>query len=523
VVGEGSDDPEGHGVRRILLVAAAVLALLVVAAPAASAHPLGNFTVNRYSGLLLSPGHIQVTYVLDMAEIPTYQESSGIDTNGDGIPVESERLAWAEREAAAILGRITLTAGGSPVRLAVRSSYMTFREGQGNLPTLYFRAVFAGGMPSSGALRFADANYADRIGWAEVTATSVDGVAVAGSTVPSRTISDELTAYPRAALSSPLAVTSASLSFAPGLSNGGGAPPVTSGGTSGSPATSGGAFAALVNWKLTPLVLLLSLGLAFAFGALHALGPGHGKTITAAYLVGKGARMRQAVAAGVAVAFMHTASVLGLGLVALVLFESFPAELVYPWLGLVTGLVAFCLGTAMLVVRVRARRRGLDPWRGQGHAHPHAPVDAPARELALVGAPAAHSRDAGMAARSHAADHRHDDDEHGLDPATERVISRKGIAALAVSGGLLPSPTALVVLTAAAAYHRVGYGLGLIVAFSLGLATALIAVALVALRARAIVSRQLGSKVAGIVPIASAAVIVGFGLFFVARGLAQVA
>jgi nickel/cobalt transporter (NicO) family protein len=518
-------------VKRIVLVAAAVLALLVVAAPAASAHPLGNFTVNRYSGLLLSPGHIQVTYVLDMAEIPTYQETSRIDTNGDGVPVESERLTWAEREAAAILGRITLTASGSPVRLAVRSSYMTFREGQGNLPTLYLRAVFAGDLPSSGALRFADANYADRIGWAEVTAASVDGVAIAGSTVPRRTISDELTAYPRAALSSPLAVTSASLSFEPGQSSGGGAAPITSGGTSGSPATSGGAFAALVNWKLTPLVLLLSLGLAFAFGALHALGPGHGKTITAAYLVGKGARMRQAVAAGVAVAFMHTASVLGLGLVALVLFESFPAERVYPWLGLVTGLVAAGLGTGMLVVRVRARRRGLDPWQGHDHAHPHAPAHAPARELALVGASAAPSRDAGMGGGSHAAEHRHDDgeDQHGHghghehEPAAERVISRKGIAALAVSGGLLPSPTALVVLTAAAAYHRVGYGLGLIVAFSLGLATALIAVALLALRARAMVSRQLGSRVAGILPIASAAVIVGFGLFFVVKGLAQVA
>jgi nickel/cobalt transporter (NicO) family protein len=517
-------------VKRIVLVAAAVLALLVVAAPAASAHPLGNFTVNRYSGLLLSPGHIQVTYVLDMAEIPTYQETSRIDTNGDGIPVEAERLAWAKGEAGTVLEGLTLTAaGGIRIRLSVQSSYMTFREGQGKLPTLYFRAVFVGALPSSGPLQLQDSNYRDRIGWKEITAASIDGVAISGSSVPVRTISGELTAYPKNLLSSPLDVTSATLSFAPGHATGTGAAPGSSDSVSGSPVASGGAFAALVNWKLTPLVLLLSLGLAFAFGALHALGPGHGKTITAAYLVGKGARMRQAVAAGVAVAFMHTASVLGLGLVALVLFESFPAERVYPWLGLVTGLVAACLGTGMLVVRVRARRRGLDPWQGHGHAHPHAPAHAPARELALVGASAATSRDAGMGGGSHAAEHRHDDGEdrhghgHEQEPAAERVISRKGIAALAVSGGLLPSPTALVVLTAAAAYHRVGYGLGLIVAFSLGLATALIGVALLALRARALVSRQLGSKVAGILPIASAAVIVGFGLFFVAKGLAQVA
>ena len=186
--------------------------------------------------------------------------------------------------------------------------------------------------------------------------------------------------------------------------------------------------------------------------------------------------------AGVAVSFMHTFSVLALGLVALVLFHSFPADRVYPWLGLLTGLVALSLGTALMVARVRARRRGLDPWHG-----PH-----------------------------------HDERGHDHDRATSRAISRKGLAALAVSGGVLPSPTALVVLTGAIAYHRVGYGLGLIVAFSCGLAAALILVAILALRARSIVSRKLGSRAGGLLPILSAAVIVGFGLFFLARGVAQV-
>ena len=163
------------------------------------------------------------------------------------------------------------------------------------------------------------------------------------------------------------------------------------------PIASGGAFAALVRWRLTPLLLLASLMLAFLFGAVHALGPGHGKTITAAYLVGSGARVGQAVAVGASVALMHTASVLSLGLVLFVLARSFPAEQVYPWLTMVMGLVALGLGTGLFVARLRAGRAGLDLWHGHEHDH-----------------------------RPDVYDHPH---------------PRHWFAALAVAGGILPSPT----------------------------------------------------------------------------------
>jgi len=511
----------------------------LIAAPAASAHPLGNFTVNRYSGLLLSPGRVRLTYVLDMAEIPTFQETPNIDTNGDGTVTGAERRAWADRTAPAMLQGLTLTVGGRPVALRIDSDSMRFRPGQGGLPILYFKALFTGPLASSGSLSYRDRNYADRIGWKEITAASLDGVAIVGSNVPARSVSRELTAYPVSLLSSPLKVGEASLSFRPGAGTGVASSDRSPRTVGGAPVASGGSFAALVNWRLTPVVLGLSLLLAFAFGALHALGPGHGKTITAAYLVGQEAKACQAVVAGVAVSFMHTLSVLTLGLVALVLFHSFPAERVYPWLGLLTGLVALGLGTTLLVVRVRARRRGLDPWHG--HAHPEVRefrVAAPHRELAMVGASAGPGHDhafgeagldhdhdgdgSGLAAgHDQAHPHHHErDHEHGSRP---RAISRRGLAALAVSGGILPSPTALVVLTGAIAYHRLGYGLSLIVAFSLGLASALIAIAILALRARSLVSRKLGSRMGGLLPIASAAVIMGFGLFFLARGVGQIA
>jgi nickel/cobalt transporter (NicO) family protein len=466
-------------------------AMALIGGPVATAHPLGNFTINRYSGLVVSTGNIEVRYVLDLAEIPTFQETPAIDTDGDGTVDPAERRAWSDRKAGQILANLALAVDGVPVALRVVSDSMRLRPGQAGLPTLYFAATFRGALGGrSGQVRYSDANFPGRIGWREVTASSSEGVALANSTVPASSVSRGLLAYPKDLLSSPPDVASATFAFHPGRPTAGSA---GSGGETviGSPVASGGSFAGLVNRRLTPLVLALSLLLAFGFGAVHALGPGHGKTITAAYLVGQGARAGQAAAVGVAVALMHTASVLALGLVLFVLARSFPADRVYPWLTLGTGLVALGLGAGLLVVRVRARRKGSDPW----HGHSHPPGD-----------------------RRHG--HSHDPDEPHAGSGV-RPISGRGLVALALAGGILPSPTAFVVLTGAVVAHRVGYGLALIFAFSLGLAASLVVVGLLALRARAVMSSRLTGRWMGLVPILSALVIVGFGLFFATRGLAQ--
>jgi len=499
---------------------------LLGAAPA-WAHPLGNFTLNRYSGIELSPRTVRVHYVLDMAEIPTYQEQPTIDANGDGTVTTAERQAWADAKAPEILAHIALSVGGRSVGLRVIGAAMRFRPGQGGLPILRFAADFTGALPRTGSLSYRDSNYADHIGWQEITASSANGVAIARVSVPANSVSNELLAYPVDLLSSPLKVHTATLSFRPGVSTVGGNAGSTGKTVSGAPAASGGSFARLVQWKLTPLVLVVSLLLAFAFGGIHALGPGHGKTIMAAYLVGRGAKRRQVAAVGLAVSLMHTASVLILGVVALVLFREFPTERVYPYLGLATGLVVVGLGTALLITRVRARRRSVDPWHG--HSHPHVPE----RELVTVGAASAAS------VHEHASIHEHHEEEHlhsdertghghGHDHGhgqvqvpLDRPLSSRGLAALAVSGGLLPSPTALVVLTSAVSFHRLGYGLGLIAAFSVGLATALILVGSVAIRARSLMSKRLGGTVAGVLPLISAAIILSVGAFVTLRAVFQ--
>src|SRR5205823_5647310 len=189
-------------------------------------------------------------------------------------------------------------------------------------------------------------NFGDRIGWREITALGANGAVVTHSTAPSRSVSDTLLRYPTALLSKPLRVTSATVGFEPGAS--GAAPSLASG--AAAPGSrilvSGGAFAKLATWtRLSFPVAVLAFLLAMAFGATHALLPGHGKTIMAGYLVGAGGRRIQAVQVGVAVAVMHTASVVGIGLIVLYLTR-FASEQLYPWITVGSGLLVGAMGLA---------------------------------------------------------------------------------------------------------------------------------------------------------------------------------
>ena len=239
-------------------------------------------------------------------------------------------------------------------------------------------------------------------------------------------------------------------------------------------------------------LILLGMVLAVAFGAWHALLPGHGKTLMAAYMVGSKARKRQAISVGTAVAVMHTASVLALGLLVLSLERTFRPESLYPWLGLVSGLVALALGVYLLISR-------LSVWGSKGHDH---------------------------------ADHDHDHDheqahDHGLGRHSHALpegapLSPRGLIALALAGGILPAPSALLVMLGAINAHRVGYGLALVLAFSIGLATALIVIGMGALKARDLMQQRLSSTMGRLVPVLSAVAIVAVGVFLTARGISQI-
>jgi nickel/cobalt transporter (NicO) family protein len=188
-----------------LLVALLVL-LGALALPAmASAHPLGNFTVNRYSGIELSGDRIYVKYVLDMAEIPAFQERQGI----------TDERAY-ERDLARRIGHgLELRVDGRQVALTPLDHALAFPPGAAGLRTLRFEAVYAAAA-RPGALAFRDANFADRIGWKEVVLKARDGASASSSSVPSASLSHELAAYPKDLLSSPLEVTTATATVEPG-------------------------------------------------------------------------------------------------------------------------------------------------------------------------------------------------------------------------------------------------------------------------------------------------------------------
>jgi ABC-type nickel/cobalt efflux system permease component RcnA len=466
--------------------AAAVVAIAAIVAlwpVVAFAHPLGNFTINHYAGLEVAAGEIRVVYALDVAEIPTYQLRSTIDADADGTMEPAELAAWSATKSRELLGGLAITLDGRAVALRTTCATASLGSGQAGLAILRFDGVFVGDVPASGRVTFADANDPDRAGWREVTAVGVNGVALQGSDVPASSASDELRRYPIDLLRSPLAVTKASFDFGPGASDA--TPPRACGGatTAGErPGVEGGAFAGLLD-DTGPGLVALALVLAVGLGAWHALLPGHGKTLMAAYMVGSEARVRQAIAVGSAVAVMHTASVLALGLLVFTLERTFTPEALYPWLGLVSGLVAIGLGASLLIARLSAWAASRHHDRHHDHGHPHA---------------------------------------HEL-PAGVSPTSRRGLMALALAGGILPSPTALVVLAGSIQAHRVAYGVVLILAFSAGLAVALVAVGLGALRARETMARRLSTSWGRLIPVLSAGAIAGVGVFLAIRGVGQIA
>ncbi|HEY7004440.1 MAG TPA: sulfite exporter TauE/SafE family protein [Gaiellaceae bacterium] len=441
--------------------AALLVALIALAvATAAAAHPLGNFTVNRFAGIELSGRDVYLHYVLDLAEIPTVQE-------GDHV-----RAVGFDAEVAA---RLDLALDGSRVQLVPMKHKVSERPGAGGLPTMRFEAVYRAALTNaapvaSGAgtgLVFHDENFATRIGWKEVVVQADEGARLLASDVPASSTSGELRAYPKDLLRSPLAVTSARARFEPGA--GPGVPPAFTG--NGAPERPTGAFESLIaRDDLGAGVVLLSLVLAAFWGAAHALSPGHGKTMVAAYLVGSRGTAWHALLLGLTVTVTHTLGVFALGLVTLALSAFFVPEDVYPWLNLVAALLVVGVGVSVLRTRLRHR-----------HAHSHG--------------------------------HNH-----------HREQSLRDLLAVGISGGLLPCPTALVVLLAAISLHRVGYGLVLILAFSVGLAGAMTAVGLAAVSAKRFLRRaQFEGRIVQTLPALSALLILGLGVAMTARSIPPLA
>ena len=502
----------------------AFVALMIAGAPAAGAHPLGNFTVNRYARLEVSAGTLRVYYVLDEAEIPTFQE---------GTAPKLDPVGFAQARAADLAAHLHVTLDGAGLTLTPGRPELVLPPGQAGLNTLHLAVLLsapvAGPPDAVHSVDFTDANQPDHIGWREIVTVARGDARIGSTTAPTTDLSRELTAYPGNLIQSPLDLRHVTLSFTGGSQAAGAEAFILPG---RAVVRAGAGFAALINRPRVGLLVLLGLlALSAGFGAVHALAPGHGKTIMAAYLVGTRGRPRDAVLLGTIVSLMHTASVLALGGALFAVSRNANPDRVYPYLKIGSGLAIGGWGIWLVSQRLGSLRRG---------RRDHAPAErAPealesSRRLVHAGAPPAHADHAHEHPdhdHHHDHDHDHGSPAHDHGPGGHRhdlpdgvaPLSRRGLVLLASGGGLFPSPSAVLVLVSAFELHRTGLGLGLIAAFSIGLATTLTAVGLALVYGRQVIDRRKGYLPAlRWLPVASAVAITVLGVAFAVNGLTGV-
>ena len=515
---------------------------MVLGAGTCFGHPMGNFSINHYAGIRIERGFVEVKYIIDLAEIPTYQEiqNAGIVARSGDATLPP----YIQQQAALWNKGLRVEIDGQVVRMAAASESVIFPPGAGGLPTMKIGVVYRGAIHDGSAtkqhLRYTDSNYEGHAGWKEIVVMPGKGVAFVGPEQFGVDRSSQLTDYPTNLLNSPpqdleaefdysigaapVQVTEAPLKFSEAADKA----PITvapprprSVSVEGSLAFPQAALAPQVmaepgliltpNKQATPrnrfteLMTRPTMGLWFlvtaaflaaGLGAAHALEPGHGKTIVAAYLVGSRGRTRHAVGLGLLVTAAHTAGVYALGAVVLYASKYIIPERIYPWLSIFSGMIIAALAGYLLL---RAWTGVEEPKHEEGVLHSHWYSSRRSRNEM--------NADAVVASNVMAAD--------------EKTVPLKQLLVLGITGGIVPCPAALVVLLSAVSLHRIGLGLFLIVAFSAGLAAVLITIGIAMVKARTLLS---GWKTDSPVmkkwlPMASASAMLIAGLAIAAKAL----
>ncbi|MFG2956866.1 nickel transporter [Streptomyces sp. NPDC048291] len=578
--------------RRIAAVFTVACAVTLLSATGVSAHPLGNFTVNKYDGLVAAPGQLRVDHVEDLAEIPATQAKPDLKRLGTA--------KWAEQRCTTAADGSRLTVDGRATPLTVRTSHAELRPGQAGLNTLRVECRFTAPLPkgTTVTLAFHSAGADTGPGWREITARG-DRMTLTKSDVPTASVSHELTSYPKDLLSSPADITAAAVHVRPG----GPALGQERQDTPGAEILPRG----IDRWTqaLTDLVArnhltvgfaVLALFISIALGAMHALAPGHGKTLMAATAAARGghARLRDVLPLAASVTVTHTLGVVALGV--LVTAGSAATPSVIAWLGIASGLMVLAAGANL--TRRAWRNRTHEQAHAHGHHHDHDHHEAPEQRVpALVGAhehehTRAHTHDHGHT-HGHGHDHPHDHDHaHGHDhgaqphflaarspeddgrpashsarPAFEDEAVQagggsggaapgdahanghththgghthshptaptiRGTILLGFAGGLVPSPSAVVVLVGAAALGQAWFGLLLVVAYGVGLALTLTAAGFAVVKLGTGMTRVMDKRprwtthpmaalVRRTIPLVSALVVVALGAGLVLKGAAS--
>ncbi len=560
-----------------------VAMLAALAMPqAGSAHPMGNFSISHYSSIRITGGNVEVRYFIDMAEIPTFQE---IQSSGIVAQVGDPSLApYLAQQANVLRAGLLLEIDGRQVELSAVDQDALFTPGAGGLPTMKLGLVYRAPVEnlSSGSahrVHYLDKNFAGHSGWKEIVVIAGDGVSLLSSSAPATDRSAQLSNYPtdllnsppqdleaaaefklpQAPSTSPAATSQAPTSQAPAkpisrpatssaavphlddvrpqakataatpsailspqpttdrqprtpqpdIIDRDSAPAPTIGLQANQQKTPRSRFTELVSARNMSFWFLFSAALiAAGLGALHALEPGHGKTIVAAYLVGTRGTSRHAVLLGLIVTAAHTAGVYLLGGITLYASRWIVPEQLYPWLGVISGLMIAGLASYLFLRACTGESEAHGHQAGQSHSHWFASLTrsqfaARTSAAALATAPA--TAPATVVT---------------LEPAHASVPLRQ-LLTLGITGGMVPCPAALVVLLSALSLHRVGLGLFLIVAFSLGLAAVLIVIGLLMVYARQFMARSKGDGLVSQrwLPALSSGFMLLLGLGIAAKGL----
>jgi nickel/cobalt exporter len=532
-----------HLYRRlpVVLLATSLAVGLALGTPVgAFAHPLGNFTINRYSKLTAVGQELQILYIVDMAEIPTHAERTQIDADADGSLSDAELDRYRNTVATQMLRGVALTVDGVSAPLEPDLVTLNFPSGQAGLPTLRLEvtahAALQGALQGAAdhVVRYTDHNYADRLGWQEVIVVAQRGGAITHSSAPVQDRSHGLTNYPQDLLLNPPQVSEASFAWRPAVARQAAGEAISAGAmapalvSANAGLTSNGRpsdpFAELIAIPELGLgAVLLALLASLGWGAMHAMSPGHGKTLVAAYLVGAQGTAKHALFLGLTTTITHTAGVFALGFVTLALSRYILPEQLYPWMSAASGILVVLIGLSLARNRLlrgaehhydHDHEQDHDHGHDQGHDHTHGPDHTHGDDHAHVHA------------HGNAHEHHHDH-AHGhshLPPGADgRPVTWPGLLALGISGGLLPCPSALVLMLGAISLNRIGFGLLLIVAFSLGLAGVLTLFGIALVHAGKWFERiPEGGRIVRFVPVASALFITAVGLVITLQALALV-
>jgi ABC-type nickel/cobalt efflux system permease component RcnA len=527
---------------RLTFVAALMMALAFPGR--AAAHPMGNFSINHYSGVQVARDQIEIRYIIDMAEIPTFQaiRESGI------VPrvADASLSSYMSRESRLLREGLDLRINGRRLTLQELDHQIIFPPGAGGLPTMKMGFRFIAKAPIStigNKIDYRDDNFPEHAGWKEIIAVAQPGIEIATSSVSAQDRSAELSTYPTDLLNSPPQTLAAQLTFRPTVA--GTRSTAMTGGGSGAPrpavalhanvqGTPRNAFTQLIETQRSDvLFLLIATLIAATLGGFHALEPGHGKTLVAAYLVGSHGTARHAVLLGAVVTGSHTISVYVLGIITLYTSQWIVPERLYPWLGIFSGLLVAGLGFTLFMQRFvskkapnssagqhqrehthdRGSHKHIHENDSSAFVHHHTWWGGHLNDVHAYSDRKSQGHEHEELIHMHSYSHVDGHPRHHPEAITGKGISLKSLFALGVTGGIVPCPAALVVLLGALAIHRVAFGLFLIVAFSIGLASVLIGFGLAMVYARRLVSRfrTRGPLTERWLPLASSAVITVIG------------